>query len=74
MSNPVTRASSKIGNASIVIELIDSSDTRATVTVTWPKQLFSISDRRFPDFAASITRLFANASIELARIKAGGRR
>jgi hypothetical protein len=44
------------------------------VTVTWPKQLFSISDRRFPDFAASITRLFANASIELARTKAGGRR
>jgi hypothetical protein len=71
MTNPVILASIKIGGHPITIELIDPPDAPATVTITWPKEVLSISSRRFPDFAASITRLFANASTALARIKAG---
>jgi hypothetical protein len=69
MSNPTTLASAKIGRDSITVTLIDPPDAPATVTITWPKKALSISSRRFPDFAASITRLFANASTELARSK-----
>jgi hypothetical protein len=54
----------------ITVELIELDD-QARVMITWPKKTLSISPRRFPDLAASLTRLFANASTELARIKAG---
>jgi hypothetical protein len=74
MSHPVILAQSKIGNDQIVIELVDPPRSPATVTITWPSQPISISDRRFSGFAASMTTLFANAAMELARIKAGDRR
>jgi hypothetical protein len=70
MSNPTTLASTKIGRESITVELIELDD-QARVTITWPTKTLSISPRRFPDLAASLARLFANASTELARIKAG---
>jgi hypothetical protein len=71
MSNPTTLAAAKIGRESITIELVEPPDGPVTVTITWPKEVLSISPRRFPDLAALIARLFANASTELARIKAG---
>jgi hypothetical protein len=74
MSHPITLADSKIGSDHFVIELIDSPNSQATVTVTWPKQPVSVSARRFPDIAAQLTRVISNASIELSRIKAGDRR
>jgi hypothetical protein len=72
MSNPTTLASAKIGRESIIVELTELDD-QATVTITWPKRALSISPRRFPDVAAMIARLFANASMELTRIRAGDR-
>jgi len=71
MPNPTILASAKIGRESISIELTEPAGAPATVAITWPKKALSISSRRFPDFAASITRLFAKASTELARMKAG---
>ena len=45
----------------------------AAVMITWPRKTISISARRFPHVAATLTRLFANADLELARMKAGER-
>jgi hypothetical protein len=72
MSKSTILASGKIGRESIIVELTELEDD-ATVTITWPKNAISISPRSFPDIAAAIARLFANASTELARIKAGDR-
>ena len=74
MPNPITVASAKIGLDAITIELIEPPDAPATVMITWPKKRLSISTRRFPELAAALTRLFAAASMELSRIKAGDRR
>jgi hypothetical protein len=69
MSHPIILADLKIGSDHFVVELVDSS-----VIITWPNQSLSISERRFPEVAASLTRTISNASIELSRIKAGHRR
>jgi hypothetical protein len=74
MSDPITLAAIKIGGELISITLIQPpGDESATVLITWPRKNLSISPRRFPDVAATTARLFANASTELARIKAGDR-
>jgi hypothetical protein len=73
MSNGTTLASAEIGRESITVELTEL-DGQATVTITWPTKSLSVSPRRFPDVAATLTRMFANASTELARMKAGDRR
>jgi hypothetical protein len=72
MSNPTTLGTAKIGRESITVDLIELDD-QATVRITWPKKSLAISARRFPDLAASITRVFSSASIKLARHKAGTR-
>jgi hypothetical protein len=66
MANPITLVDLKIGSDHFVIELIDSS-----VTITWPKQPLSISEKRFPEVAASLTRSISSAAMKLARHKAG---
>jgi hypothetical protein len=73
MSNPTILGTAKIGRESITVELIEPPDAPATVIITWPKKRLSISTRRFPELAASLARLFAAASMELARIKVGDR-
>ena len=40
------------------------------VQIVWPPKASLVDARSFPDTAAQLTRLFATASIELARIKA----
>jgi hypothetical protein len=62
----------KVGKDPITIELVEEPDSLPLVSVTWPSTGLSVSARKFGDVAAAITRVFANASIELARIK--GRR
>jgi hypothetical protein len=74
MTNPTILASAKIGRDSITVELIEPPDASTAVLITWPKKSVSISPRRFPETAASLTRLFANASTELSRLKAASRR
>jgi hypothetical protein len=61
------------GADSIRIELIEADETPAVVIVTWPTKATVCHPRRFPEVAAMVARLFAAASTELARIKAGRR-
>jgi hypothetical protein len=68
MTNPTILASAKIGGHSITVQLTEL-DGHAEVTITWPDRATTTSDRRFPELAATLTRLFSNASIELARMK-----
>jgi hypothetical protein len=73
MTNPVMLSIIKIGGDSIEIELIEYQKAAASVVIHWPTQNTAISATRYPDVAAAVTRAFSSASIELARIKAGGR-
>jgi len=74
VANPTTLGTLKIGQEPITIELVEEPDALPLVRVTWPRGGLSTSVRKFPEVAASLTRLFSSASIELARIKAGDRR
>ena len=75
MSQITELASSQI-NASdrVTVELVQADLEPAVVIVRWPAKPTIVHPRRFPDTAATIARLFASASTELARIKAAGRR
>jgi hypothetical protein len=44
-----------------------------SVVVMWPQRPTAISPRHYSDLAATVCRLVANASTELAAIKAGKR-
>ena len=58
---------------SITVELIEADETPTVVIVRWPLKPTVMHPRRFPDTAAVIVRLFAEASTMLARIKASRR-
>jgi hypothetical protein len=71
MSKITELASSQI-NASdtLAIELVEADETPAAVIVRWPLKATVCHPRRFPDTAATIARLFAEAATTLASIKA----
>jgi hypothetical protein len=54
----------------VVIELIEADETPAAVIIRWPLKATILHPRRFPDTAATIARLFAEAATTLASIKA----
>jgi hypothetical protein len=74
MSKITELASSQI-NASdtLAIELVEADETPAAVIIKWPLKATVVHPRRFPDTAATIARLFAEAATMLARIKANRR-
>jgi hypothetical protein len=74
MSQVTELASSQI-NASdaIRIELVETAEHPAVVIITWPTKPTVLHPRRFPDAAAVIARMFAEAHTTLAAIKAGRR-
>jgi hypothetical protein len=53
----------------ITVELIEADETPAVVIVSWPVKPTVLHPRRFPDAAATIARLFAEAHTALAAIK-----
>jgi hypothetical protein len=57
----------------ITIELVEADETPAVVIVQWPPQTTVLYPRRFPDTAAMVARLFAEAATKLAAIKASWR-
>jgi hypothetical protein len=72
MSNQITTlAATKIGTEKFTVELHELPGVPATVIITWLRQSLAVSELRFPAVAATITRLLSNASLELARMKAG---
>lgn len=68
MHQPIALASAHVANDTITVELVGDD-----VVVRWPERPLQVSRASFPDAAATPTRLFANASMQLARIKAGTR-
>ena len=74
MSKVTELASSQITPSdTLAIELVEADETPAVVIVRWPLKATVCHPRRFPDTAATIARLFAEASTALARIKASRR-
>ena len=57
----------------ITIELIETDTNPSVVIIKWPDKATVLHPRRFPDAAAVIARLFAEAHTVLASIKAGRR-
>ena len=53
----------------ITIELIEANETPAMVIIRWPLQAVRTAPRRFPDTAAVVARLFAEAATRLAQIR-----
>jgi hypothetical protein len=72
MSKITTLASSQITPSdTLAVELVEADETPAVVIIRWPVKPSVVHPRRFPDTAATIARLFAEAHTVLASIKAG---
>ena len=71
----ITQLASSQINASdtITIELVEADETPAVVIIRWPAKATVCHPRRFPDTAAMLARLFAEAATTLASIKANRR-
>jgi hypothetical protein len=55
------------------IWLVQHADKPESVVVIWPQRPTAVSPRHYSELAATACRLLANASTELAAIKAGRR-
>jgi hypothetical protein len=53
--------------------LLQPAGKPESVVVMWPQRPTAVSPRRYAELPASVCRLVANASTELAAIKAGRR-
>jgi len=74
MNQRTELASGEILNGTILnIWLVEAADKRESVVVMWPQRPTSVSPRHYSELAATVCRLLANASTELAAIKAGSR-
>jgi hypothetical protein len=58
------------GAGELSVQLISPDGMPSAVRITWPLKPSMIDPRRFPEVAATLARLFATATTELARIKA----
>jgi hypothetical protein len=77
MSKQTTLASGQITPSphdTITVELVQSVDESARTRIIWPDHTTITSPRKYAEVAATAMRILANASTELARIKAGTRR
>jgi hypothetical protein len=54
----------------IAVELLDTRETPKLIMIRWPAQATPVQPEAYADCASKIMRLFARASVELARIKA----
>ena len=74
MSKVTPLASNEItATDTITVELVETDEHPTVVIIRWPDNPSVIHPRRFPDVAATIARLFAEAHTVLASIKAGRR-
>jgi hypothetical protein len=70
MSKVTTLAEGRLtAVGTITIELVEADETPAVVIVQWPPQPTVLHPRRFPDTAAVVARLFAEAATRLAALK-----
>jgi hypothetical protein len=69
--HPITPlASAQVNHDQLNVELVEPDTMPAVVRITWPLQPTVVSPARFPEAAATIARLFAEAHTVLAGIKA----
>ena len=74
MSQITELASSQISPShAVVVELVEADQAPAVVVITWPTQPSVIDPKSFRDAAAAAVRMFSDAHIALAAIKAGRR-
>jgi hypothetical protein len=74
MTNRTQLASGEIVDGTILsVWLVQSADKIESVVVMWPQRPTPISPRHYSELAATVCRLVANASTELAAINAGRR-
>ena len=57
------------GHETVTVELVQADETPAVVIIRWPNKPTVLHPQRFPDTAAVVTRLFAEAATRLAAIK-----
>ena len=58
------------GADELSVQLIQPDDMPAVVRIVWPLQSTMVNPKYFPEVAAVLTRLFAEAATTLAQIKA----
>jgi hypothetical protein len=74
MTNRTQLASGEILDGTILsIWLVQPADKPESVVVMWPRGPAAVSPRHYSELAATVCRLVANASTELAAIQAGKR-
>lgn len=74
MTNRTQLASGEILNGVVLnIWLVQPAEKPESVIVMWPQQATAVSPSHYSELAATVCRLVANASTELAAIKAGRR-
>jgi hypothetical protein len=74
-NHPITPlASAQIIHDHLAVELVEPDGMPAMVRIVWPPQLTVVDPKRFPDIAATIARLFAEAATRLASINANKHR
>ena len=74
MTNRTQLAAGEILDGTVLsVWLAQSADKPESVVVMWPQRPTAISPRHYSELAATVCRLVANASTELAAIKAGRR-
>jgi hypothetical protein len=74
MTNRTQLASGEMVSGNILsIWLVQPVEKPESVVVMWPQRPTPVSPRHYSELAATVCRLVANASTELAAIKAGRR-
>jgi hypothetical protein len=74
VTNRTQLASGEILDGTILnIWLVQPADKPESVVVMWPQRPTAVSPRHYSELAATVCRLVANASTELAAINAGKR-
>ena len=58
------------GADELSVQLIRPTDMPAVVRIVWPLQSTIVNPKHFPEVAAMLTRLLAEAATTLAQIKA----
>ena len=69
-NNPVRGPAQCLRKHAVRIVFVEPDDIPASVIIHWPPTPTKINPRRFRDTPAAVARMFSEANIALARIKA----
>jgi hypothetical protein len=70
-NHPITPlASSQINHDHLKVELVEPDTMPAMVRIVWPEKPTVVDPKRFPDVAAALVKMFSEAHVALAAIRA----